>query len=75
MPLRKWRQRYLWLHFKWAEGDLLNEVVADVIAHLDDFERDMAAMAAKVKEYRYILFAAMQAEGLDSDLDGLLDSE
>lgn len=41
--------------------------VPEVIAHLDDFERDLMSMAMKVREYRHMLF-----ETLDKDPDALV---
>ena len=49
------------------------ETIPEVIAFLDEHERDLDRMKAKVKEYRYMLFAHLQAQGLDSDDESLLD--
>ena len=49
------------------------ESLAEVIAHLDVFERDLVKMASQIKEYRYILFSALQAQSLDSELGDVLD--
>ena len=49
------------------------ETVPEIIAHLDEFERDLMRMASKVREYRHVLFAAYSAQGLDSPDDLMLD--
>lgn len=51
----------------------MDETIAEVLAHLDDFERDMVRMTVKIREYRHTLFAALSAAGLDSPPDDLLD--
>ena len=51
----------------------MNEAIAEVIAHLDTFERDLESMRSKVREYRHMLFAANAAAGLDTQDSGLLD--
>ena len=49
------------------------ESLTEVIAHLDTFERDMLDMTRRLREYRHMLFAAMQAQGLDSEAEGLVE--
>ncbi len=49
------------------------ESLADVIAHLDDLERDLDQIKARVREYRYTLFSSLQAQDLDNELDDLVD--
>lgn len=50
-----------------------NLTIPEVIAYLDEHERDLARMQAKVRELRHMLFAAMQAEGVDTEVGDLLD--
>lgn len=47
--------------------------VPEVIAKLDVFERDLLNMVARIREFRYDLFASVQAEDLDNDLGDLLE--
>ena len=51
----------------------MEDSIPEIIAHLDDFERDLVRMASKVREYRHVLFAAYSAQGIDTPGDGLLD--
>ena len=51
----------------------MDETIPEILAHLDDFERDLMRMVVKVREHRHILFAAYSAQGLDNVPSGLLD--
>lgn len=50
-----------------------NLTIPEVIAYLDEHERDLERMRGKVRELRRMLFAAYQAEGIDTEVDDLLD--
>ena len=52
---------------------LENESVAEVIAKLDVFERTLIDLTMQIREYRYQLFAAIQADSLDQEVEGLVD--
>lgn len=49
----------------------MSESYAEVIANLDTFERDLINLTMRIREYRYQLFAAIQAEGLDEEVKDL----
>lgn len=49
----------------------MSDSVAEVIAKLDVFERTLLDLTMELREYRYQLFASMQAEGLDEEVKDL----